>query len=117
MGFQILTDLVGKKMFEGQIIEYRVRPMFGIPLKWQTEIRQVNEPFSFTDVQLKGPYKKWEHTHTFEQVEGGILMKDKVKYQLPMGVIGTMAHGLFVKGRLEKIFDHRAKTLDTVFNQ
>lgn len=99
-------------MYEGQTIDYMVRPLFGIPMKWRTEIRSVNEPHSFMDVQLVGPYAKWEHTHIFEQVEGGTLMIDEINYRLPLGVLGSIAHACFVRRRLEYIFEFRARTLD-----
>ena len=78
MDFKILSTLDEKEIYEGMIIDYIVRPVFGIPLKWQTEIINVNKPHSFADRQLKGPYKIWEHTHTFLEVDGGVLMHDVV---------------------------------------
>lgn len=117
MGFNVLTNLQDERMHQGQIIDYTVKPLLGIPVGWQTEIEQVNEPFSFKDVQKKGPYSMWEHTHVFEQVENGILVKDYVKYRLPLGLLGRLAHALFVRARLAHIFDYRERTLEAVFNK
>ena len=117
MGFDVLTDVKNIKMFEGQIIDYVVRPMLGIPMKWRTEIRQVNEPFSFTDVQLKGPYSKWEHTHHFEQTENGTLMKDVIRYRVPFGPIGQLFNTLAIRRRLVHIFDFRQKIIYSVFDR
>ena len=69
----------------------------------------------FVDRQLKGPYKMWEHTHEFIEQEKGILMKDSVKYQLPFGIIGKMAHSLIVKQKIERIFNYRKGILQKIF--
>lgn len=115
LDFTVLTYLPEGEIYEGMIIDYRVRPLFGIPLHWQTEIVKVNRPFMFTDRQLSGPYRKWEHTHIFEPKDNGLLMKDEVVYQLPLGIIGTIAHAIVVRKKLEQIFAFRRKTLIKIF--
>ncbi|MDP2413650.1 SRPBCC family protein [Daejeonella sp.] len=115
MDFKILSNLDEKEIYEGMIIDYIVKPAFGIPLKWQTEIINVNKPHSFADKQLKGPYKIWEHTHTFIQQGNGILMQDEIKYQIPFGIIGQIAHSLFVREKVKDIFRFREKALDKIF--
>jgi ligand-binding SRPBCC domain-containing protein len=97
------------------LIDYIVRPILGIPLPWQTEIFKVNKPNSFSDRQLKGPYKIWEHTHSFIQMENGVLVKDDVKYELPLGILGDIAHAVFVKKKVESIFKFREQALNRIF--
>jgi len=104
-------------IYEGMIIDYKVKPLFGISVSWQTEICKVAPEKYFTDRQLKGPYKVWEHTHTFEESNGGVLMKDEVIYQLPFSFIGKMAHQLFVKNKIENIFNFRKNTLTKIFQE
>lgn len=115
MDFKILSTLDEKEIYEGMIIDYIVRPVFGIPLKWQTEIFNVNKPHSFADRQLKGPYKIWEHTHTLIQQKNGILMKDEIKYQIPLGMLGQLAHSLFVREKVKDIFRFRENALNKIF--
>lgn len=115
MEFKILTKLEDKEIYEGLLIDYTVKPVFGIPLNWQTEIFKVNKPHSFADRQLKGPYKIWEHTHTFIQKENGTLMIDEIKYQIPLGILGQLAHTLFVKEKVVEIFKFREKALEKIF--
>ena len=91
--------------------------MLGIPLNWVTRIGAVNEPVMFVDTQEKGPYALWEHTHTFKEEKGGIMMTDSVNYGLPLGILGDIAHAMFVKKRLNDIFDFRFKTLEAFFNK
>ncbi len=117
MGFEIMTQLEGKGIYEGMLIEYRVRPMLGIKVKWITKIGSVEAPYKFVDTQLHGPYSLWEHTHTFKEVEGGVLMTDTVNYAIPLGILGTIAHVLAVKSRLEHIFDFRKITLENFFKK
>jgi ligand-binding SRPBCC domain-containing protein len=97
------------------LIDYTVKPLFGVPLHWKTEICKIEKPGLFTDRQLKGPYKIWEHTHTFIEKDNGVLMKDEVKYQLPFGNIGRMAHSLFVRKKIENIFIYREQILNKIF--
>lgn len=115
MGFKVLTNLEDEEIFNGMTIDYIVRPLLRIPLHWQTEIVAVNAPNSFIDRQEKGPYALWEHTHTFEGRVNGTFMIDDVRYALPLGVIGQLAHGLVVRKKLEKIFDYREKRLKELF--
>ena len=117
MGFKIMTQIEGKEIYEGMLIDYTVKPLFGIRLHWQTEIFKVNKPDCFMDRQLKGPYKVWEHTHTFLEKDNGILMTDEVKYQIPFGIVGQMVNSLIVRRKIENIFSFREKTLNKIFNQ
>ena len=115
LDFNILTNLEGREIYEGMLIEYKVKPIFRIPMYWQTEICKVDKPKMFTDKQLKGPYKTWEHTHTFIAKENGVLMKDHVKYQLPFGIIGRIGHSILVRKKIENIFIYRRKVLKKIF--
>ena len=115
MGFVIKSDFTDEEIYEGMKIEYTVKPVLGIPLKWITRIGKTQSPVLFTDVQEKGPYKLWEHTHSFEEKDNGVLVKDEVKYQLPFGIFGDIAHALFVKNKLKSIFDYRSVVLQKMF--
>jgi NADH dehydrogenase len=113
MGFEFLTD--DRDMREGLEIRYRIRPLLGIPLTWTTRITGYEPPTRFRDLQLSGPYRSWEHTHAFETVPGGTLVRDEIRYAVPFGPLGDLANRLFVRGELERIFRHRAATIRTVF--
>jgi ligand-binding SRPBCC domain-containing protein len=94
-------------MKTGALIDYRLR-LHGIPLKWRTEITAWEPPVRFVDEQLRGPYYLWRHTHTFEAVDGGTLVRDHVDYS-PRG--GALIHRWFVRPDLLKIFAVRQKTI------
>lgn len=116
MAFKPITLFAeGQEIYTGMLIDYTVKPLFGIPLHWQTEIKSVNKPHTFTDIQLKGPYRCWEHTHTFTQTDNGVLMKDEVKYQLPFGPLGALTHALLVKKKLEALFWYRKAAIERIF--
>ena len=115
MDFRIRTSLDDSEIYEGMLIKYTVKPLFGIPLGWETEIIKVNKPYQFADSQRKGPYRIWEHTHTFVQKDSGVLMTDEVNYQLPFGILGTFAHALFVKKKVREIFIFREHALNRIF--
>jgi ligand-binding SRPBCC domain-containing protein len=115
MGFVIREPFDDRPAHAGQLITYSVKPLLGVPLTWVTRIEEVEAPHRFVDTQLKGPYKRWWHEHTFEEVEGGVLMRDRVEYELPLGPLGEVVHDLVVKGRLKHIFDHRWAVLEVLF--
>ena len=115
LDFKILSKVEKAGIFEGQQIDYTVKPLFGIPLKWKTEIGKTSLHSFFTDKQLKGPYKVWEHTHTFSVQDNGVLMKDEIIYKLPLGFVGKWMNKLFVRKKIEDIFEYRRKTLNKLF--
>ena len=93
-------------MAEGTLIDYRLR-LFGVPFRWRTRIESWEPGRAFSDRQLSGPYREWHHRHEFEEVPGGTLVRDVVRYRVPFGPLGAIAHVLLVKGTLEEIFDYR----------
>jgi len=110
LNFEILTK--GPiDMQKNSVIEYRIK-LFGLPMYWRTRIDRFEPDTVFIDSQIKGPYALWRHTHTFEEVPEGTLMRDIVIYKLPFGFLGTLAHFLFVRRTLKKIFDFRRDALD-----
>ncbi|WP_265131441.1 SRPBCC family protein [Chryseobacterium oranimense] len=117
MNFVVLTAMENDEIYEGMLIDYYVSPLFGIKMKWQTKIIKVDFQRSFIDFQKKGPYKIWHHHHEFIPNEKGILMKDTVDYELPLGFLGEIAHAVFVKKKLEYIFGYRYAVLEKMFNK
>lgn len=115
MGFKITSD-VDRKAYAGQIITYKVGILPGISSNWVTEITQVKEEAFFIDEQRFGPYSMWHHEHYFEALpNGNTLMKDKISYKIPLGILGHLAQVLFIKRQLTTIFKYRFKTLDDMF--
>ncbi len=108
--FRVLTpDPIA--MGPGALIRYRLR-VRGMPVGWLTAIREWDPPRRFVDEQLRGPYAVWHHTHTFEpHPGGGTLMRDEVRYALPLGPLGELARRLFVARDVEAIFDFRAQRI------
>jgi len=114
LGFKIVS-LPGDKMYEGQIITYKVMIFPGIWMPWVTEIKSVDEGHAFVDEQRFGPYKFWHHRHTFEAIPGGVLMRDLVHYGLGFGPFGAIAHKVFVGPKLKTIFNFRKAELTRKF--
>jgi ligand-binding SRPBCC domain-containing protein len=113
MHFRILTP-PPIQMKQGTTILYALR-VRGIPLRWLTEIERWNPPYEFVDIQAKGPYKIWHHTHRFSEVDGGTSVVDIVHYALPLGPLGRLAHRLQVARDLEQVFDFRRRQLQSLF--
>lgn len=112
LGFKLLTPRP-IPMHVGAIIDYVVS-LNGVPMRWTTCISEYAPPHRFVDVQLKGPYSLWHHTHTFEADGDETIIRDEVHYVLPFGPLGHVAHGLLVKRQLAQIFQFRKTWLASV---
>ncbi len=118
MGFDITSHHPeGQKVYAGMIITYKMRPLFGIPVRWMTEITQVKEKEYFIDEQRFGPYAMWHHQHFFKPVEGGVEMTDIVDYKMPLGILGDIAHPVLVKSKLNEVFAYRHKRVEEIFGR
>jgi ligand-binding SRPBCC domain-containing protein len=115
LGFKIISQHHGTQMYAGQVIEYKVSPVLGIPIYWMTEITHVQHKQFFVDEQRFGPYSLWHHQHHFKQIDGGVEMTDIVHYKLPLWFLGDIANALFVKKQLQGIFDFRYKKVEEMF--
>lgn len=103
--FRILTPRP-IAMAPGALIEYRLT-LHRVTVRWLTRIELWEPGVRFVDQQVRGPYRLWRHTHTFEDHPEGTLVRDHVSYAIPFGPLGELAHGLFVRRDVERIFDHR----------
>ena len=107
LGFRVIT--AGPiEMKPGAMIEYRLN-LHGIPVRWLTEIEIWEPGRRFVDTQVRGPYRLWRHTHSFEDDPQGTRVRDSVSYEIPLGPLGELAHRLFVQRDLARIFDHRRR--------
>ena len=114
MGFKIISG-AEEKIFAGQIIQYIVTPVFGIPTRWVTEITHVDKDNYFVDEQRFGPYELWHHKHFLKTINKGVEMIDIVDYKIPFGILGKIADPLIVSPKLKEIFEYRKNTLIEIF--
>ncbi len=114
MGFKIVSGDT-ENMYAGQIIQYIVTPIFGIPIRWVTEITHVKEGAYFVDEQRFGPYDLWHHKHFIKPIENGIEMVDIIDYKVPFGILGRIAQPIIVAPKLKEIFEYRKNTLIEIF--
>ncbi|MEO8348368.1 MAG: NAD(P)H-binding protein [Acidobacteriota bacterium] len=98
----------------GSRLEYRIRWLF-LRIPWVTRITRWVPESEFEDVQERGPYRTWIHTHFFEEDDNGVIVRDRVEYSLPFGPIGRLAHRLLVRRQLEAIFDFRRRAIEELF--
>ncbi|NUN05186.1 MAG: TIGR01777 family protein [Bdellovibrio sp.] len=108
-----IKKVSAKEIQQGTLIDY-VLKIRGVPAKWKTEIGEWNPPFKFVDRQLSGPYSLWHHTHEFRPFCGGTLMTDRVRYKLPMGFLGWITAGAFVKSEVTQIFKYRREVISAL---
>jgi len=114
--FEIVSE-VPARMHAGLLIAYRISPMAGVWMRWLTEIRHVCEGEYFVDEQRIGPYRLWYHEHQFEVVDGGVKMTDRVTYEVGWGLIGWLAEHWWIRRKLERIFDFRARKTEEIFGR
>lgn len=113
--FKILTPLP-IRMFPGTLIEYRIK-LNGIPFNWKTKISAWEPPHCFVDEQIKGPYVRWHHTHTFKAIDAHTTeMTDRVEYLSPGWILEPLINALFVRKKVEAIFTYREEKLKAIFS-
>lgn len=97
-------------MAAGTTFDLRLR-WLGVPLRWRTFVREWDPPFRFLDVQVRGPYARWEHRHIFLAEAGGTAVEDRVVYRLPFGPLGQLAHALVVHRQLRALWRYRRRRI------
>ncbi|PYM92868.1 MAG: CDP-paratose 2-epimerase [Candidatus Rokuibacteriota bacterium] len=97
----------------GAVLDLRLS-WLGVPLFWRAFIREWDPPYRFVDVQVRGPYARWEHRHRFLDGDGGTWMEDRVTYRLPLGPLGRAAHALLVGRQLAAIWRYRTRRLEAL---
>jgi len=108
--FRLTLVTTGVPMAAGAVLDYRLR-WLGIPLRWRAYVREYDPPFRFLDVQLRGPYARWEHRHRFLEESDGTVIEDRVVYRLPLGGIGRALHAVLVGRQLRAAWAFRTRRL------
>jgi ligand-binding SRPBCC domain-containing protein len=111
--FNVL-DVSTNELREGTLIDYALR-LHGLPIRWQSRIEDWKPNDRFVDVQTRGPYALWQHRHEFEPHEGGTIVRDRVRYRMPLGALGDLVAGSFVRSDLRRIFDYRRVQMMSLF--
>ena len=114
--FELRSPVRGVEMYEGMIVQYRIRPFPGFTTDWITEITKVEPHHHFIDDQRVGPFALWHHQHHFRMVDRHTTeMLDVLHYQAPLGFLGTLADKIFVHRQVLGIFEAREKAIKQLF--
>jgi ligand-binding SRPBCC domain-containing protein len=111
--FSVITP-APVEMRAGTLIEYRLR-IHRVPMRWISRIEEWEHGRRFVDRQVRGPYRLWCHTHEFAVHPQGTLLRDSVRYELPFGPLGALAHAAIVRRDLQRVFDYRREQVDRRF--
>jgi ligand-binding SRPBCC domain-containing protein len=111
MRVRLLTPAVAMKA--GAVFDFRLLWLV-VPLTWRVFIREYDPPYRFVDVQVRGPYSRWEHRHRFVAEDGGTWVDDRVTYRLPLGPLGLVTHALVVRRQLRAAWDYRRRRLESL---
>lgn len=115
MNFKICWE-VPHSIHSGQMILYKISPFFNFEINWLTEITHYQDKKFFVDNQVKGPYKLWHHQHRFTENDQGVLMVDIITYEVSLGIIGEIFRQIYIRKKIESIFDFRLDFLEKKFN-
>lgn len=99
-------------METGAVIDYRLR-VHGLPIPWRSRIEVWEPGHRFVDRQIHGPYRLWHHTHEFVALGHGTLIRDRVRYEVPLGPVGDLARVLFVQRDLDDVFAFRRSAVQS----
>jgi ligand-binding SRPBCC domain-containing protein len=95
----------------GAVLDFRIS-WLGLPLSWRTYVREYDPPHRFVDVQVRGPWARWEHRHVFLEDGGGTWVEDRVTYRLPLGPLGRALHAGLVHRQLRALWAFRDTRLN-----
>lgn len=101
-------------MQAGLVIDYYVR-VLGWTTRWQSLVAEYDPPYSFRDVQIIGPYRRWDHRHSFRREEDGTVIEDLVVYEPPLGPLGGLLDLLVIRRQLAAIFEYRRQRIEALF--
>lgn len=107
--FEVLTP-EPVQMAPGAVVDYRLT-LHGISLGWTSQIEVWEPGHQFVDRAIRGPFGLWHHRHRFAASGDGTIVSDEVHYAPPLGILGELAHPLFVERDLERIFDFRRQAV------
>jgi ligand-binding SRPBCC domain-containing protein len=96
----------GVTLAAGAVLDFRI-VWLGLPLRWRTYIREFDPPYRFVDVQVRGPWARWEHRHRFLEEDGGTWIEDRVTYRPPLGPLGHVLHAAVVHRQLRQAWEFR----------
>src|SRR5262245_44991926 len=106
-----LEGAVASPMAAGTVLDYRIRGL-GVPFAWLTFVREFDPPYRFLDVQVRGPFSRWEHRHRFMTDGAGTLMEDRVVYRLPLGFLGRTAHAAALRHLMAAAWKCRTRRIE-----
>jgi ligand-binding SRPBCC domain-containing protein len=115
MKFRDVFKSDSEKVYPGMCVVHSVAPLAGIRITWVTRIVAVEDKKRFVDTQVKGPFALWHHIHEFCEVPGGTEIRDILYYEVPFGILGDLAHNLFVKRQIRTVFLYRSERLKAMF--
>ena len=115
LGFTIMTP-IPIPMEKGSLIDYTIR-ILGFSVHWRTLITSYDPPHGFVDEQIKGPYVLWHHRHSFKKENGGTIIRDTVRYVVPLGIIGRFLNLIWIRKDLKDIFAYRRKFIANKFGE
>jgi ligand-binding SRPBCC domain-containing protein len=104
LGLRLLTPAAS--LAAGAVVDVRVS-WLGVPLRWRAYIREFDPPYRFVDVQVRGPWARWEHRHRFLEEDGGTWMEDRITYRMPLGPLGRALHAALVHRQLSAVWAFR----------
>jgi ligand-binding SRPBCC domain-containing protein len=99
----------------GAVLDFRAAWLGLLPLRWRTYVREYDPPYRFVDVQVRGPWARWEHRHLFLDEDGGTCVEDRVTYRLPLGPLGRGLHAALVHRQLRQAWAFRQARLVELF--
>lgn len=100
-------------MAAGAVFDLRL-VWLGVPLRWRAFVREYDPPVRFLDVQVRGPYARWEHRHLFLVDGEGTRVEERVVYRLPFGPLGRLAHTVLIGRQLATLWAYRRQRISHV---
>lgn len=100
---------------------FRVLPLFPFRATWVAAIDSFEWNQYFSDLQKKGPFKRWHHRHEFNAEERngivGTVVRDVIGYDAGFGILGRVAEEFFIAPQLQRTFAYRQRILSSLLRE
>lgn len=114
----VVESVTGRLPEKGSTVVMRLNLVPFIPLYWVANHTEFVNNSHFVDIQERGPFAAWQHTHRFiDNGNATTTLEDDITYRVPLGWLGELFGGWFVRYKLNRMFAYRHQQLEQRFGK
>ncbi|WP_187351854.1 SRPBCC family protein [Allosaccharopolyspora coralli] len=92
-------------------IAFRVRFKHVFPVRWVAYLEEMDRPHRFVDLQTRGLFRYFRHTHVCEPHADGTRYRDQVEFATGWG---RWVDSVLMRRELQQLFTHRQNRMSAL---